>query len=60
GHIRSHNDERPFPCEYPPCDKSFSRKSDRKRHQETVHQSLQLKCEKCDGGFSRKDALSKH
>ncbi|KZT23096.1 hypothetical protein NEOLEDRAFT_1070144 [Neolentinus lepideus HHB14362 ss-1] len=37
GHTTSHKGERPYRCQFPRCDRSFARASDRKRHTKTVH-----------------------
>ena len=43
------------------CDKSFSSKSHRKRHQESTHQqSVGFSCQVCNKQFYRKDHLKKH
>jgi len=42
------------------CDKKFSRKSDVKRHEETVHGGEGYICELCNTPCCRKDALQRH
>lgn len=48
-----------YPCER--CDKSFTRKSDARKHVRVVHDRLKIfVCEVCDKKFARKDYLGKH
>jgi uncharacterized Zn-finger protein len=53
-------EESPGECDE--CEVDFTRKSDAKRHRETVHRSDgEFVCEKCrNKRFSRKDALQRH
>jgi hypothetical protein len=60
GHIRSHNEERPFKCKWPGCDKGFARQHDCKRH-EALHLNIRpYTCEGCQKTFARMDALNRH
>jgi hypothetical protein len=60
GHVKS------YWCPYSSCEQVFARKSDRERHDRTVHSknhTLFCPIESCDhhtSGFSRKDKLDKH
>ncbi|ORY34038.1 hypothetical protein BCR39DRAFT_233998 [Naematelia encephala] len=63
GHMRSHNDERPYKCLYDGCPKSivgFARQHDCKRHM-ALHEGLRpFECEGCGKKFARLDALTRH
>ncbi|OCF42914.1 hypothetical protein I317_03265 [Kwoniella heveanensis CBS 569] len=63
GHLRSHNDERPYKCLYDGCPKSivgFARQHDCKRHM-LLHEGLRpFECEGCGKKFARLDALTRH
>lgn len=60
GHIRSHNEEKPFLCKWPACGKGFARQHDCKRH-EQLHQNYRpFSCEGCSKQFARMDALNRH
>lgn len=60
GHLRSHQDQRPFKCKWPGCDKGFARQHDCKRH-EQLHLNIRpYVCKGCDKMFARMDALNRH
>jgi hypothetical protein len=63
GHLRSHNDERPYKCIYEGCPKAivgFARQHDCKRHM-LLHEGLRpFECEGCGKKFARLDALTRH
>ncbi|KAL1405538.1 hypothetical protein Q8F55_009176 [Vanrija albida] len=63
GHMRSHNDERPYKCLYDGCAKAtvgFARQHDCKRHM-LLHEGLRpFECEGCGKKFARLDALTRH
>lgn len=60
GHLRSHNEERPFKCKWPGCEKGFARQHDCKRH-EALHLNIRpYTCEGCQKTFARMDALNRH
>lgn len=59
-HQRTHNNDRPYPCDHPGCKWSFARPHDLKRHQ-LLHSGIKPhKCEHCTLRFSRRDALRRH
>ncbi|KAJ9101099.1 hypothetical protein QFC21_003317 [Naganishia friedmannii] len=60
GHIRSHNEERPYKCTFEGCDKSFARQHDCKRHMQLHIGIKPFICENCHRTFARLDALSRH
>jgi len=58
--MRSHNEERPFKCKWPGCEKGFARQHDCKRH-EALHLNIRpYTCEGCQKTFARMDALNRH
>ncbi|KAL7421562.1 hypothetical protein Q5752_003331 [Cryptotrichosporon argae] len=63
GHLRSHNDERPYKCLYDGCPKAtigFARQHDCKRHM-LLHEGLRpFECGGCGKKFARLDALTRH
>ncbi|KAK4686226.1 transcription factor CRZ1, partial [Tremellales sp. Uapishka_1] len=63
GHLRSHNDEKPFKCIYEGCPKAtvgFARQHDCKRHM-LLHEGLRpFECDGCGKKFARLDALTRH
>ncbi|GJJ08144.1 hypothetical protein Clacol_002352 [Clathrus columnatus] len=60
GHLRSHNEERPFKCKWPGCEKGFARQHDCKRH-EALHLNIRpYTCTGCKKTFARMDALNRH
>ncbi|KAH6913545.1 hypothetical protein BKA70DRAFT_725422 [Coprinopsis sp. MPI-PUGE-AT-0042] len=60
GHIRSHQDEKPFVCHWPECNKGFARQRDRKRHEQLHINHRLFTCEGCSRQFARMDALNRH
>jgi uncharacterized Zn-finger protein len=60
GHLRSHNEEKPYQCKWPGCPKSFARQHDCKRH-ENLHLNIRpFTCDGCKKTFARMDALNRH
>ncbi|KAL4779533.1 hypothetical protein BJX76DRAFT_361702 [Aspergillus varians] len=58
-HMRRHdpNARKSYPCEN--CGKSLGRKTDLKRHIDSVHRGLRkFKCDQCGARFSRQDTLN--
>ncbi|KAH6913544.1 hypothetical protein BKA70DRAFT_1096559, partial [Coprinopsis sp. MPI-PUGE-AT-0042] len=60
GHIRSHNEEKPFVCHWPGCGKGFARQHDCKRHEQLHTNYRPFTCEGCNRQFARMDALNRH
>ncbi|KAJ3762771.1 hypothetical protein EV360DRAFT_3270, partial [Lentinula raphanica] len=60
GHIRSHNEEKPFLCHWPGCNKGFARQHDCKRHEQLHTNYRPFTCEGCQKPFARMDALNRH
>jgi hypothetical protein len=60
GHIRSHNEEKPFQCHWPGCGKGFARQHDCKRHEQLHTNYRPFTCEGCNKQFARMDALNRH
>ena len=60
GHLRSHNDEKPFHCKWPGCGKGFARQHDCKRHEQLHSNHRPFICEGCRKPFARLDALNRH
>ncbi|KAJ7633655.1 hypothetical protein DFH06DRAFT_689984 [Mycena polygramma] len=60
GHLRAHNDERPFACGWDGCHKAFARLHDRKRHEQLHNVYRPFACEGCGKQFARLDALNRH
>ncbi|KAH8976885.1 hypothetical protein EDB86DRAFT_2819716 [Lactarius hatsudake] len=60
GHLRSHNDEKPFQCKWPGCGKGFQRQHDCKRHEQLHSNHRPFICEGCRKPFARLDALDRH
>ncbi|KAJ7184967.1 hypothetical protein C8R46DRAFT_824258, partial [Mycena filopes] len=66
GHVRSHNDERPFACGWAGCERAFARQHDCRRHEQRHARDLERErerefaCAGCGWGFSSVEALSRH
>ena len=58
--MRSHNEERPFKCKWPGCDKGFARQHDCKRHEQLHLNVRPYTCQGCLRTFARMDALNRH
>lgn len=60
-HLRAHAGVRPFQCEHPGCEASFSQKGNLTAHQRThAKDAKRFSCEECDKTFSRKTSLRRH
>lgn len=59
-HLRGHNNERPFVCNFHPCTKAFTRSDELQRHIRTHTGEKRFVCALCDKRFMRSDHLSKH
>ncbi|KAJ7835848.1 hypothetical protein B0H14DRAFT_2795328 [Mycena olivaceomarginata] len=60
GHIRSHNQEKPFICKWPRCGKAFARLQDCKRHHQLHTNYRPFTCGSCNKQFARRDELNRH
>ena len=58
-HIRCHNNERPFECDWPGCGKTFVRPDELKRHAWIHTKEDRFKCP-CGKGYSRADHFRAH
>ncbi|ORZ03579.1 hypothetical protein BCR43DRAFT_483605 [Syncephalastrum racemosum] len=59
-HMRTHTNERPYPCSHPGCSWRFARPHDLKRHELLHNGSKPHACPHCDRRFARRDALRRH
>ncbi|KAF9969172.1 hypothetical protein BGZ73_008596, partial [Actinomortierella ambigua] len=57
-HMKTHSEERPFPCGI--CHLAFARRHDRERHSRLHTGYRPYKCRYCRSGFMRNDALHRH
>ncbi|KAJ2063462.1 hypothetical protein GGI17_001678 [Coemansia sp. S146] len=57
-HLRTHSDERPYPCGQ--CEQRFSRNHDLKRHVKIHSRERPFICLVCLRTFARSDALARH
>lgn len=60
-HLRSHNNERPYRCTYPACDKSYSDNKHLKGHVLSAHtKEARFVCADCGKGFATGQRLKRH
>ncbi|XP_038068013.1 zinc finger protein 91-like [Patiria miniata] len=58
--VTVHSATKPYTCDWPGCDKAFSRKDKLADHYKTHLVSYPFKCQYCTKGFYRKDNLKDH
>lgn len=59
-HLRWHNDDRPFECDWAYCQKKFTRSDELQRHKRTHTGEKKFQCNICQKKFTRSDHLAKH
>lgn len=60
-HLRSHNNERPYRCTYPDCDKAYSDNKHLKGHVLSAHtKEARFVCADCGKGFATGQRLKRH
>ena len=59
-HQRKHSGEKPFTCEHPGCNKSFSQKNNLKSHQRTHTGEKPYECGNCHKKFRQLANLNAH
>lgn len=59
-HMRVHNDERPFACLHPGCNKKFRQKMHMKRHYRVHTGEQPFTCNVCKRAFSQASSMKRH
>jgi hypothetical protein len=59
-HLRWHNGDRPFTCNWIYCGKKFTRSDELQRHKRTHTGEKRFNCQECEKKFMRSDHLTKH
>lgn len=59
-HLRGHNNEKPFVCDWTHCKKRFTRSDELQRHRRTHTGEKNFQCSQCGKRFIRSDHLKKH
>lgn len=59
-HLRGHEGNKPFACDWPSCTRRFTRSDELQRHKRTHTGEKRFLCERCGKKFMRSDHLNKH
>merc|ERR1719318_1698520 len=59
-HSNVHTKQRIFVCDVEYCEKSYTRRSDLRRHKEVVHDGSSHECPQCGMSFGQKNTLKQH
>ena len=59
-HMRVHNDERPFACPHPGCDRRFRQKMHMNRHTRVHTKEQPFVCNVCNRAFSQISSMKRH
>ncbi|KAM0363002.1 hypothetical protein ACHAO7_011148 [Fusarium culmorum] len=59
-HIRMHNGEKPYSCDFPGCDRSFSQKGNRNSHRRRHTGERPFSCDQCSCQFPQGGNLQAH
>uniref|UniRef100_A0A915N4E4 C2H2-type domain-containing protein n=1 Tax=Meloidogyne javanica TaxID=6303 RepID=A0A915N4E4_MELJA len=59
-HLRGHEGNKPFACDWPACPRRFTRSDELQRHRRTHTGEKRFTCPQCTKRFMRSDHLNKH
>ncbi|CAK5067649.1 unnamed protein product [Meloidogyne enterolobii] len=59
-HLRGHEGNKPFACDWPACPRRFTRSDELQRHRRTHTGEKRFTCPQCSKRFMRSDHLTKH